>query len=85
MNTHQDHSRGQLQKSMIDGFDQKKKDKGVLELKNEECQEKNFEAIRAYVEQILLWPNSKVFNLKQNICNFALTKKEKVPTAWPLV
>jgi len=78
MNPHQDHSRKHLKKSMVDGVDQKEKDKAVLEFKNEECLEKNFEAIRVYVEQILLWSNSKVFKLKQNICNFALPNMKKL-------
>jgi len=78
MNTNQDHSRRQLKDSMTYGFDQKEQDKAVFEFKNEECQERNFGEIREYVEQILLWQNSKVFNLKQNICNFALPNMKKV-------
>jgi len=77
MNEYQEHSRTQPMKSMIDGFDQKEKEKAVLELK-EECKEENFVEIRRFVEQILLFPKSKVFKLKQNICNFALPNVKKV-------
>jgi len=77
MNEWQEHSRTQPIKIMIDGFDRKEKEKAVLEGK-EECKQENFVEIRRFVEQILLFPKSKVFKLKQNICNFALPNLKKV-------
>jgi len=77
MNEYQEHSRTQPNKSIIDGFDQKENEKADLELK-EECKEENFVEIRRFVEQILLFPKSKVFKLKKNICNFALPNVRRV-------
>jgi len=77
LNEYQEHSRTQPMKSIIDGFDQKEKEKADLKLK-EECKEENFDDIRRFVEQILLFPKSKVFKLKKNICNFALPNVRRV-------
>jgi len=75
MNAQKEYCRTQPKKSMIDGFDQKE---AVPELKKVECHEENFDEIHKFVEQILLWPKSKVFKLKQNICNFPLSDLRKV-------
>jgi len=78
VNAHQQHMRKQLQRKMIEGFDAKEKDKAVPPLKDEEYKHENGEEIREYVEQILLCEKSKIFELKQKICNFALTDLNKV-------
>jgi len=78
VNAHQQHKRKQLQRSMVEGFDAKMKDEAVPPLKDEEYKHENGEKIREYVEQILLCEKSKSFELKQKICNFALTDLKKV-------
>jgi len=78
MKSNEEHSLTEPKKSMTDGFDVKEDDKPVPMLKKEECKEENFGDIYKFVEQILLWPNSKVFKLKQKICNFALPNVRKV-------
>jgi len=78
VNAHQQHKRKQLQRKMVEGFDAKQKDEVVPPLKDEEYKHENGEEIREYVEQILLREKSKSFELKQKICNFALTDLKKV-------
>jgi len=78
VNAHQQHKRKELQRKMVEGFDAKQKDEAVPPLKDEEYKHEHGEEIREYVEKILLLENSKSFELKQNICNFALTDLKKV-------
>jgi len=78
VNAHQELSRKLLKKRMIEGFDEKEKDEAVPVLKEEESKHADEDEIRMYVEQILLSDKSKVFDIKQRICNFALMDLEGV-------
>jgi len=78
VNAHQELSRKQLKKRMIEGFDEKEMDTAVPTLKDQEFKHAKSDKVREYVEQILLCETSRVFELKQNLCNFALTDIKRV-------
>jgi len=78
VNAHQEYKRKQLQRRMVEGFDEKDKDEAVPLLKNQEYKQKNGVEIREAIEQILLCEKSKLFELKQKICNFAITDLKKI-------
>jgi len=78
VNAHQKYKRKQLQRSMVEGFDEKVKDEAVPLLKGEEYKQKNGKEIRETIEQILLCEKSQLFELKQKICHFPISDLTKV-------
>lgn len=78
VNAFQKDARRELQKSMIDGFDEKERLEVVPIIRKKYQKFQNEDEIRNCVEQILLSKNSDFFKLKEKIRRCALTEFGKV-------
>jgi predicted RNA binding protein with dsRBD fold (UPF0201 family) len=78
VNAHQEHSRKLLQIRMINGLDEQEKNEAVPCLNEKVFKHEIVDEIRKFIENVLLSEKSKVFELKKDICNYSLTKLEKV-------
>lgn len=78
VNAFQKDARRELQKSMVDGFDEKARFEAVPIIRKKYQKFQNEDEIRKCVEQILLSRNSDFFKLKERICRCALTEFGKV-------
>jgi len=78
VNAHQKLRRKMLQKDMVEGVDEKERYVPVPTPRVEKYKHPNEDQIRIIVDEILWMKNSKIYRLKESICNFTLRGLQEV-------